>query len=91
MKQVLDAWEAQGAKLVFFDNVYPYGRVDGWMTEALLFQPDIRGMGEMLYQHEQDYLFDCSKFNQCFDYRARKYAEGIREVAAEMKGQKVPG
>ena len=33
MKKVLDACEKHGTKLVFFDNVYLYGKVDGWMTE----------------------------------------------------------
>jgi nucleoside-diphosphate-sugar epimerase len=33
MRNTLDACIKQGAKLVFFDNVYMYGAVDGWMTE----------------------------------------------------------
>jgi nucleoside-diphosphate-sugar epimerase len=33
MKNVIDACERHNAKLVFFDNVYSYGKVDGWMTE----------------------------------------------------------
>ncbi len=36
---VLDACKAEGAKLVFFDNVYPYGRVEGPMTEDTPFNP----------------------------------------------------
>ncbi len=36
---VLDACKAEGAKLVFFDNVYPYGRVEGPMTEETPFNP----------------------------------------------------
>jgi nucleoside-diphosphate-sugar epimerase len=39
MKNVIDACEWEGAKLVFFDNVYMYGRVDGWMTEETPFNP----------------------------------------------------
>ncbi len=30
---VIQACEQYGAKLVFFDNVYLYGKVDGWMVE----------------------------------------------------------
>ncbi len=33
MKNVIEACKKHGAKLVFFDNVYVYGRVEGWMTE----------------------------------------------------------
>ena len=39
MGNVLEACKRHGSKLVFFDNVYPYGKVDGWMTEDLPFQP----------------------------------------------------
>ncbi len=34
MKNVVDACEAKGARLIFFDNVYLYGKVDGPMTET---------------------------------------------------------
>jgi nucleoside-diphosphate-sugar epimerase len=33
MKNVIDACRKHNARLVFFDNVYSYGRVNGWMTE----------------------------------------------------------
>ncbi len=33
MKNVMDACMEHGSKLVFFDNVYLYGKVEGWMTE----------------------------------------------------------
>lgn len=33
MRNVIGACEKHDAKLVFFDNVYAYGLVDGWMTE----------------------------------------------------------
>ncbi len=36
---VLEACKKEGAKLVFFDNVYPYGRVMGPMTEETPFNP----------------------------------------------------
>ena len=39
MKNVLDACIAHRAKQVFFDNVYPYGRVNGWMTEETPLNP----------------------------------------------------
>ena len=39
MKNVIDACKTHGAKLVFFDNVYMYGRVKGRMTETCPFNP----------------------------------------------------
>ncbi len=39
MKNVIDACAEAQAKLVFFDNVYMYGKVKGWMTEATPFKP----------------------------------------------------
>lgn len=33
MKNVIKACKKNNSKLVFFDNVYSYGKVDGWMTE----------------------------------------------------------
>jgi nucleoside-diphosphate-sugar epimerase len=39
MSNVIEACQQAGSKLVFFDNVYAYGRVDGAMTEATPFNP----------------------------------------------------
>jgi nucleoside-diphosphate-sugar epimerase len=39
MRNVIDACIKHQAKLVFFDNVYVYGRVDGWMTETTPIRP----------------------------------------------------
>lgn len=39
MRNVIDACKKHGAKLVFFDNVYAYGRVEGIMTEETPFNP----------------------------------------------------
>ena len=40
MKNVIDACKKNKSKLVFFDNVYSYGRVNGWMTEETPTKPD---------------------------------------------------
>ncbi len=40
MKNVIDACKKNKSKFVFFDNVYSYGRVDGWMTEETPVKPD---------------------------------------------------
>ena len=39
MGNVIEGCKRAGARLVFFDNVYMYGRVQGAMTEATPFQP----------------------------------------------------
>ncbi len=39
MRNVIDACKQHDAQLVFFDNVYAYGRVDGLMTESTPFNP----------------------------------------------------
>ena len=39
MSNVIEACKKHKAKLVFFDNVYCYGRVNGWMTEETPIRP----------------------------------------------------
>jgi len=39
MQNVIDACRAEKARLVFFDNVYSYGKVEGVMTEELPYNP----------------------------------------------------
>jgi nucleoside-diphosphate-sugar epimerase len=39
MRNVIDGCKRHGSRLVFFDNVYAYGRVDGPMTEETPFNP----------------------------------------------------
>jgi len=39
MRNVIDACKQHHTRLVFFDNVYAYGRVDGVMTEETMFNP----------------------------------------------------
>src|SRR6478672_294078 len=42
MRNTIDAVASRGARLIFFDNVYMYGRVDGVMTEETPIQPASR-------------------------------------------------
>lgn len=49
MRNVINACKHHGARLVFFDNVYSYGRVDGMMTEDTPFNP-ISKKGEVRAQ-----------------------------------------
>lgn len=39
MSNAIEACKSAGAKLIFFDNVYMYGKVSGAMTEATPFNP----------------------------------------------------
>lgn len=39
IRNVIHACKKHNAKMVFFDNVYPYGKVDGWMTEETPINP----------------------------------------------------
>ena len=39
IKNVIAACRQSGSKLVFFDNVYMYGKVNGWMTEETPINP----------------------------------------------------
>lgn len=42
MRNAIDACKRHGCALVFFDNVYAYGRVDGAMTETTPYNPNSR-------------------------------------------------
>jgi nucleoside-diphosphate-sugar epimerase len=51
-----------------------------WMMKTLgLVVPMMRELAEMLYQNDQDYLFDSSKFERRFAFTPTPYADGIRE------------
>lgn len=52
MKNVIDACKTYKAKLVFFDNVYAYGLVKGWMKEDTLVNPSSK-KGEVRAQIAQ--------------------------------------
>lgn len=39
INNVIDACKETGSKLIFFDNVYMYGKVAGWMTEETPYNP----------------------------------------------------
>lgn len=40
MDNVIEGCKRYNSKLVFFDNVYCYGHVDGWMTEETPYNPE---------------------------------------------------
>jgi len=54
-----------------------------WLLKAMgLFVPMLRENGEMMYQYEQDYRFDSTKFESAFGVRATPYREGIARTLA---------
>ena len=61
-----------------------------WMVYlAGLFIPFIKEVIELLYQWEDDYLFDCSKFNKRFpDFKTTSLKEGVTEIINEFSSGK---
>jgi nucleoside-diphosphate-sugar epimerase len=49
-----------------------------------LFNPFVKEVVELLYQWEQDYVFDCSKFNSHFPkFKTTPLKEGVKEIIVE--------
>jgi nucleoside-diphosphate-sugar epimerase len=60
--------------------------VPEWMIKVLgLFVPMMKEFPEMLYQYEQDHIFDSSKFERRFGITATTPEEGIRELVKSLK------
>jgi nucleoside-diphosphate-sugar epimerase len=61
-------------------------KVPVWMIRLLgLFVPVMREFPEMMYQYEQDYIFDSSKFEKQFGWSATPAKEGIRTMIESLK------
>ena len=45
-----------------------------------LFQPIMKELVEMMYQYEQDYVFNSDKFEKRFNFKPTPYLDGIREI-----------
>lgn len=61
-----------------------------WMLRVLgLFVPIMREFPEMLYQYEQDYIFDSSKFEKRFGMHATRPEDGIRMLIEHLRAQKI--
>jgi nucleoside-diphosphate-sugar epimerase len=58
-----------------------------WMFKLLgTFNPLIKELTEMLYQYEDDYIFDSSKFEKKFNFTPTPYEQGLEESIKSMKG-----
>jgi len=61
-------------------------QVPTWMIHLLgLFMPVMREFPEMLYQYEQDYFFDSSKFEKQFGVFATAPVDGIKIMIESLK------
>jgi nucleoside-diphosphate-sugar epimerase len=50
-----------------------------------LFVPIMREFPEMLYQYEQDYIFDSSKFEKRFGITATSPGEGVKQMVSSLR------
>lgn len=79
MKNVIDACKTHKSKLVFFDNVYTYGLVKGWMKEDTLVNP-VSKKGEVRAQIAQMIMSEVERGN----------LDAIIARAADFYGPKTP-
>jgi len=79
MQNVIDACKIHKAKLVFFDNVYAYGLVKGWMKEDTLVNP-VSIKGEVRAQIAQMIMSEVE----------RGHLDAIIARAADFYGQNTP-
>ena len=80
MQNVIDACKKHNSKLVFFDNVYSYGKVSGWMTEETPHNPTSE-KGKVRKQISEMILEEVKKGN----------LQAIIARAADFYGPKAPG
>jgi len=68
-------------------NVDPeFQKVPKWMLNILgIFIPIMKEFPEMLYQYDQDYIFDSSKFEKRFGATATEPEEGIKRMLGSLK------
>jgi len=64
--------------------------VPNWLLHMLgLFIPVMREFPEMMYQYDQDYIFDSSKFEKRFGATATLPADGVRKMMESLKNEKM--
>ncbi|MEO8231149.1 MAG: NAD-dependent epimerase/dehydratase family protein [Ignavibacteriota bacterium] len=57
-----------------------------WMIKMVgYFLPVVKESIEMLYQNENDYLFDSTKFEKAFNFKPTSYQDGITATVKSMK------
>jgi len=69
-----------------FEKDTKFAVLPKWMMRmAGLFNTTVGELVEMMYQYENDYLFDSSKFENAFHFKPTSYQAGLLETAAVMK------
>ncbi len=80
-------WIQLIAKMLYVDAKIQ--AVPEWLQHVLgLFIPIMKEFPEMLYQYEQDYIFDSSKFEKRFGMKAITPEEGVRILVENLKVSK---
>ncbi|MCB0821167.1 MAG: NAD-dependent epimerase/dehydratase family protein [Bacteroidales bacterium] len=66
-------------------NVKPKTQVAGKFLIQLmgLFNSIMKEFVEMLYQYDRDYVFDSSKFEKAYNFKATPYAEGVKNIVSQ--------
>jgi nucleoside-diphosphate-sugar epimerase len=60
--------------------------VPNWLLKLLgLFIPVMKEFPEMMYQYEQDYIFDSSKFEKRFGWSATSPVDGVKAMVKQMR------
>jgi nucleoside-diphosphate-sugar epimerase len=63
-------------------------KIPAWMIHILgIFIPVMKEFPEMLYQYEQDYIFDSTRFENRFGIKATPPEEGIRALVKSLKSR----
>ena len=66
-----------------------YRTISAQLVKAAgLLVPMARELAEMMYQYDQDYLFDSSKFEKRFSYKPVSYETGVRETISAYRDKK---
>ncbi len=63
-----------------FGKAKKYELLKSWMIKMVgFFNKTVHELEEMMYQFENDYYFDSTKFNSFFNFQPKGYEEGIQE------------
>jgi nucleoside-diphosphate-sugar epimerase len=94
VRSVVNACKKEGAKLVYFDNVYMYGQVEGWMNEDLPSKPaSVKGIARMIaadlildaIKNQQIQAMICRSADFYGDYPA---FDVIKQIAVSLQKEK---
>src|SRR5258705_12186601 len=97
MHNVIEATKRSGARLIFFDNVYVYGKVSGPMTEETPFRPcskkgEIRAQIATMLLNEMKsgsltalIARSADFYTETFRFQPTSYAEGVRRTAESYR------